>query len=158
MVLPTSKLLATSPPTASAPCMLRPLIICGSGARYSLAEDEVARFAESRGIPKSRSPSISPGMPNRWARSRARRRPLRPPRRNWLGRNCPLSWRKSELACRGCCCPTVWPACRSAGSRTCGRFLSSEESGLIFMTGSMVNSDQSIWAAYEASPHPVAAL
>jgi NAD(P)-dependent dehydrogenase (short-subunit alcohol dehydrogenase family) len=35
-------------------------------------------------------------------------------------------------------------------------YLSSEESGL--MTGSMINYDQSIWGAYDSSPHPVAAL
>jgi len=35
-------------------------------------------------------------------------------------------------------------------------FLSSDESGL--MTGSMVNYDQSIWGAYDASPHPAAPL
>lgn len=35
-------------------------------------------------------------------------------------------------------------------------FLSSEESGL--MTGSMVNFDQSIWGAYDASPQPAAPL
>ena len=37
-----------------------------------------------------------------------------------------------------------------------GAYLSSEESGL--MTGSMINYDQSIWGAYDSSPHPVAAL
>jgi NAD(P)-dependent dehydrogenase (short-subunit alcohol dehydrogenase family) len=35
-------------------------------------------------------------------------------------------------------------------------YLSCEESGL--MTGSMINYDQSIWGAYDSSPHPVAAL
>ncbi len=35
-------------------------------------------------------------------------------------------------------------------------FLASEESGL--MTGSVINFDQSIWGAYDSSPHPVAAL
>jgi hypothetical protein len=35
-------------------------------------------------------------------------------------------------------------------------FLASDESGL--MTGSMVNFDQSIWGAYDASPHPSVAL
>ena len=35
-------------------------------------------------------------------------------------------------------------------------FLSSSESGL--MTGSIVNYDQSIWGAYDGSPHPVAPL
>jgi NAD(P)-dependent dehydrogenase (short-subunit alcohol dehydrogenase family) len=35
-------------------------------------------------------------------------------------------------------------------------FLASEESGL--MTGSMVNFDQSIWGAYDGSPHPDAPL
>ncbi|MDQ0393942.1 SDR family oxidoreductase [Labrys monachus] len=35
-------------------------------------------------------------------------------------------------------------------------FLSSDESGL--MTGSMVNYDQSVWGAYDASPHPAAPL
>lgn len=35
-------------------------------------------------------------------------------------------------------------------------FLSCDESGL--MTGSMVNYDQSIWGAYDSSPHPAAPL
>lgn len=40
-------------------------------------------------------------------------------------------------------------------ARACA-YLSSNESGL--MTGSMINFDQSIWGAYDGSPHPVAAL
>jgi NAD(P)-dependent dehydrogenase (short-subunit alcohol dehydrogenase family) len=35
-------------------------------------------------------------------------------------------------------------------------FLASEESGL--MTGAIVNFDQSIWGAYDGSPHPQAPL
>ena len=35
-------------------------------------------------------------------------------------------------------------------------FLASAESGL--MTGSVVNFDQSVWAAYDSSPHPTAPL
>jgi NAD(P)-dependent dehydrogenase (short-subunit alcohol dehydrogenase family) len=35
-------------------------------------------------------------------------------------------------------------------------YLSCDESGL--MTGSMINYDQSIWGAYDSSPHPVEAL
>ena len=35
-------------------------------------------------------------------------------------------------------------------------FLSSSESGL--MTGAMVNYDQSVWGAFDAPPHPAAAL
>jgi hypothetical protein len=35
-------------------------------------------------------------------------------------------------------------------------FLASDESGL--MTGSIVNYDQSIWGAYDGSPHPKAPL
>lgn len=35
-------------------------------------------------------------------------------------------------------------------------FLASDESGL--MTGSVVNFDQSVWAAYDSSPHPTAPL
>ena len=36
-------------------------------------------------------------------------------------------------------------------ARACA-YLSSEESGL--MTGATINFDQSIWGAYEDSPHP----
>lgn len=35
-------------------------------------------------------------------------------------------------------------------------YLSSEESGL--MTGATINLDQSIWGAYEDTPHPKAAI
>jgi NAD(P)-dependent dehydrogenase (short-subunit alcohol dehydrogenase family) len=40
-------------------------------------------------------------------------------------------------------------------ARACA-YLSSNESGL--MTGSVVCFDQSIWGAYDGSPHPVTAL
>jgi len=40
-------------------------------------------------------------------------------------------------------------------ARACA-YLSSGESGL--MTGSVICFDQSIWGAYDGSPHPVAAL
>ncbi|MEK1929534.1 MAG: short-chain dehydrogenase, partial [Pararhizobium sp.] len=40
-------------------------------------------------------------------------------------------------------------------ARACA-YLSSAESGL--MTGSVICFDQSIWGAYDGSPHPVAAL
>jgi len=35
-------------------------------------------------------------------------------------------------------------------------FLASDESGL--MTGSVIQYDQSVWGAYEGSPHPSAAM
>ena len=94
----------------------RPLLIAGGGVHYSLAEDELARFAEAHGVPvaetmagKASLVDDHPALRRADRRHRRRPRPTRSPPR-------PTSCSPSAPACR-----TSPPARgRSSATRRCG--------------------------------------